>query len=728
MNELKRILSDKRRAAILLILPIICIGLFLFDRMGGNLRIGWRLMVDEGREYRETIDKYRGMEANEIIKLSADECRYQKQPNAYSQAVYIKDFAGYYDAVEKQAAKLKSSSVFSVDPNSFSFRNIQKTAKDFSRMKGVTAEFGSNRAIERWLGFGTADLIFLAAIIIVVLAFFEENRKGLSALIRSCPNGRLKLALSRMGVLFFFSFAFTVLMYGSTLIASFMIDGGITDLDRSIQSIEGFKTLTLRVTISEWLMLYFGVRVVTGVFIGLFFWFVLSFLSHIQLSWLVIIGITAAEYAAYTLIAPQMALSILRYVNIFSYISPTVLLSKYVNMNVFGYPVGTLTFMGVLLAVLLVGLTAGVVILRLKRYPFGNRDVLGKAIKLWNTVMDAARSRMTLLPIETYKLIILGGSFLFIAVGICIGRDLGYEGYAYSMQEPRAYPEYMKEIEGQITDATFDYIEKARSNLDLYSGIAEDFSGALDAIEADANAVLERSKEKGFDPVLVDQYSINDFIGEKGWYRHRGNAFIALAFVILISAPVFSFEKQGGTELLLRSTPRGRRSVFIRKYAVIFLETLLLWAVIYLREWIGTAKLIGDTALNANIGNINMLADFPVSMSLKAFLACVFMLRLVAMLMAASFTARLSLRLGTWEKTVLAAAGMLLVPAGLCYFDSTWAGFISLSPFITGYEALTDFTGAQPLTYMLILWFLLALISILSSYVLWVPPKKGRVG
>ena len=227
------------------------------------------------------------------------------------------------------------------------------------------------------------DILFLLAIFVLVLSFFEDKRCGLLPLVRACPKGRRALALERLGLLLLASFALTVLLCFLPLVLAFFLYGGTETLGHTVQSVEGFRTCTLHLTVGGWIGLYFLVKVLCGFLLGLLAWSILSFLSQIQLAWLVLLGILGVEYAAWTLIAPQMAISILRYVNLFAYVFPAETLSAYVNMNFFGYPVGTLVLLGWLFALLTLLLSAWVVFGAVRRKPLGNRNLLGRFVSLW---------------------------------------------------------------------------------------------------------------------------------------------------------------------------------------------------------------------------------------------------------------------------------------------------------------------------------------------------------
>ena len=689
MNELHRILADRKRLLLFLCLPLLSLGLFLLERVGGELRGGLDYLKREVSTYRENVPRFAAMTAAEAETADGELYWFDAAGSSTlrSTKLHVEGYADYLETVQTQARRMASSSVFGKDQNSFTYRNIRKTAKDFQALEGIAVEFGGNRALETWIGFRGADLLFLLAIVLLVLAFFEDKRCGLLPLIRACPGGGRKLALSRLGILLLASLTLTLLLCGSTLVLSFSLYGGTEILSHSIQSVEGFRSCTLRLTVGQWIGLYFGAKVLCGFLVGLLLWFVLSFLSQIQLAWLVLLGFLGAEYAAWTLIPPQMALSVFRYVNLFAFVFPAESLSAYGNLNFFGFPIGTLTLLCWLFLLLTVPLSAWVLFGAAKRRPLGNRNLLGRPVALGNRALDALRSRFPLLATEAYKLLILSGTALFVLAALCYAPKLRCFGYSLGGAEDGAYLGYVREAAGPVNADTEAYLARARENLTNH-GDAGKYGDALDRLEAELEALRERADAGGYAPWLTDQARVNNVLGPDARSVHRWSGLVSLLALLLVCAPVFSFEKQAGTEKLLRTAPRGRGPVLRRKYAVICLEALGLWAILYARQWTATADYIGAASLSAPVQNIDLLSASPLRVNLKQFLALVFALRLAAMEIAVLIIAGLSAGTKSWEQTVLAGAGLLLLPATLWYFDQSWAGSVSLLPMLTGTELL----------------------------------------
>lgn len=723
MNELGRIVSDRKRLAALIILPFICLFLFFSELVQGDLATGIEKLTASAREYRDEIEQYKDEEPEVTDAALEEKYRFEPTPNPYTEAKHIADYEAYLSGVADQADKLSRSSLFGGNKDGFTYRNIMKTAEDFKKLEGIEIRFGSNRAVEEWLSFKTSDLIFAFGILIVVLSFFDERGKSVCAIVRSCPGGRGGLTAQRLFSLAFFSALFTAAFYAVPLAASFGIFGGEDDLGRAVQSLESFKTCTLSVSIGEWILIYLGIRVATGLLIGLVFWFVLSFLEHQELKWLVLIGLAAAEFAAYTLIAPQMSVSIFRYVNLFSYIHAAELFRSYVNLNFFGYPVNVLIFMSALLPALIALFACAVTAVQLKRYPYGNRNVLSGVIRIWNTACDKIRRRLTIFPAELYKALILGGTVIFLAAGAWIGSGLQYRTYLYTEPKGYVYTQYLNEAKGQIDDSTEEYIVRARYELELRPELAEagGFSDALQGLEREIAARKTAGEAGGFDPWLLDQTDVNSIIGEKAYPLHRYNALIALGMLILSISPVFTFEKRSGTEKLLLSLPRGRKKLFFRKYAVVLLECVFLWVVIYARQWRNTVEFIGPELLAAPARNADSLSAVSPHVTLGGFLLITYLLRLAAMIISSHIVIWISLRFRDWEKAALVSAAALLLPALLYYLGQSWAGVISVLPYLSAVDLVSNWRPEE--SFGLAAWLVMASASVISSAKKWAAPR-----
>ena len=211
----------------------------------------------------------------------------------------------------------------------------------------------------------------------------------------------------------------------------------------------------------------FLIKTACGFLLGLLLWFFLSFLEQVQLCWLLTAGALAGEYILFTTIPPQSIFSPLRYINLFSYVFPQQLFTQYGNINFFGFPVGRRTLLLALLALLSVVLGFATVWVLAHRFPFGNRDRIGKWLHRWNKIADRLRRPLSLYGFEWYKLLFLQRRRADADRRNLLTRDIRVDSGAYNRIEDSVYRQYVQEIQGPIGPETYAYLEEARLNPEM---------------------------------------------------------------------------------------------------------------------------------------------------------------------------------------------------------------------------------------------------------------------
>ena len=494
MTEWKRVFLNKKRIGIVVVLLIFCVGLYVYSLTDIYNPSPYSLrstiaaakaaseFAEECKELPieeipEKVDEYLGRISDyetwlfqsddpetyaffgnsEIVTAEDAEALIRDIPYLYSvkdnrdmysqgysafytaisrlkdQAEYLLGYRDYLEGIQAQAEQQSQVGIFS-SGKGFSQRNLTKTAKDFEGLEEVEISFGSNYGVESWLSFDFNDYAYLIAIIVIVLSFLEERKKGLWSAVRSCRDGRLPLGLSRLGILAAAAVGFAILIYGSTLLTALGINGGLSGLDRPLQSLESFRTCAVRTTVSGWILRYFAVKIASGMLIGLLLWCLLGSVANIQFSLSVLIGILAGEYILYEFLPVQSIFNVVKYFNLFSYVHTADLYTDYLNISLFGFPVGIRPLMLTTLPIAGVMLLVWALMIQTKRYPEGNKDILSKLSAAVNRVLDFFRSRLSLGGWEAYKTLIFEFGVVIMAVILVLSRSI-YCLYLISEQD-----------------------------------------------------------------------------------------------------------------------------------------------------------------------------------------------------------------------------------------------------------------------------------------------------
>lgn len=95
-----------------------------------------------------------------------------------SQTKYLSAYPDWLDSIQKNKDSMLSFSIFS-DPDSFSGRNILKTAREFEKLQGLKLTLGENGAVESLFTFSLTDYFLLIVLMILSISFLEKRQKVL---------------------------------------------------------------------------------------------------------------------------------------------------------------------------------------------------------------------------------------------------------------------------------------------------------------------------------------------------------------------------------------------------------------------------------------------------------------------------------------------------------------------------------------------------------------------
>ena len=715
MGEWKRVLLDPKRLFLLALMTVICAGLFVMS-LPDNIGPGELTYMREASAYAESlVERWQDRDISELPTLADseldrllefdywysgytwDEPPYETAEEAYAsiedmpvlvkaaqsedsyafyrvwasywdvvgtlkeEISYLAGYADYLDNIQSQAENQSKSNLFGKE-GSFSRRNLVKTAAEFDALRGVEAEFGSNRGLERWLSFELGDYFHLIAVVLIVFAFLEERKKGLWGIVRSTRRGRVSLALTRIGILFAASVIAALLFQAVPFVLSLGINGSWNGLGRSIQSLESFKTCTLRLSIGQWLGQYFVLKSLCGVLIGLLLWCLLGSISNIQFSLSVLGVVIVGEYILYELLPVQSILNPLKYFNIFAYVRTFTLYTEYLNVDLLGFPVGIRELAIVAMAVLGAAFAVLAVLIQRNRRPEGNRDILGRISVHINRGLDFFRSRFSIGTWEVYKSLIFQYGVIVLLVIFLASGQLSFIFYNPPSQD-LWYLDYVRDMEGPLDESADDYIARAWESIPKDGEDTDALISALSRVEYRVVQLRQRAEIGGYEPWILEDSIYDQTYGPQSQDLQRLNAAAALIFIAFCCAGLFAFERQSGVVPMVRSTRRGRIGLFRRKAILTAALTTFVWAIVYMRELWTFLERHQPESLAATVQNIDALADFPVVLTLTQYLVLLYAIRLVMLLCVGFAVLLISCHSPNVQTAYLISAAILGVPA-----------------------------------------------------------------
>ena len=440
MRELGRIFSRRRLALGLLLIFLLNGFLFVREQVkndygldlelpsSGFIFVDGTFMTTQEpvdawaayQRYSEWLDRARKLPLADAVTMLTDEkaalsakitgdtdtedarLDYVAVTNLLSRTDYLTGYGDWLENIQKNKENLLTFSIFN-DPDSFSGRNILKTADEFEKLQGVELTLGTDGAVDSFMSFRLTDYFLLLVLLLVALSFLEERKAGLWSVVHAAPNGRFKLAIRRTLILFGASVAGVLLLYGTDLALGFSLYGGFGDLDRAVQSVETLGRLPMLTTVGGFLVRFFLLRIAAAFLVSLLLWLMLTAINNVKYTIIVAAGVLAVEYSLYTFLPVQSAFNIFKYFNLFTYISLSDLYTNYLNIDIFTYPLGIRSISQLALIPLCLLLAAVCVWVHCHKKPAAGRDLLGRVAYGINSVTDKFLRRLHLFGMELPK-------------------------------------------------------------------------------------------------------------------------------------------------------------------------------------------------------------------------------------------------------------------------------------------------------------------------------------
>ena len=648
-----------------------------------------------------------------------------------NQLNYISGYPYYLKGIDEEAVQMSIISIFS-EENSLSKLNIEKTVEDYSVLKSVELEIGNDKPLTSVLEFDLAHYLMLFFVIVLVLAFLEERRKGLWNVVYSTPKGRLTLALRRSGILIFAIAAANIIMYGTLFLTAFLLYGGTDDLFRNVQSIELFQNFIFPMSEISFILFYVLINILLQLTLSFLVWFVLSGVQNITLASGALGIIFAAEFALFAFLPSQSNLAVLKYMNLFSYINPTQTILKYNNVNAFVIVINQfwlVIFSSILFTAIFAFLCICVSAFKYPEKTSGRLETaIIKAVGKITTLYRKAVEKLTVTGTELYKLLIINKGIVVLALLLLVMLSMtttdkiyysGADGIMntfyreYGGEVTEKSEQYVRNLETEISDVESEY-EKACKDYAEKTITDEEFEKSVlknDAFDSKREALkrlnekfdyIQTQKSEGNDVWLVNPNGYEKLIGESGFSRRQNFTLLSIFCIIIISANVFAFEKRSGMYKSLMASYRGRGYLFSKKLVAVSLVSLLIWLCFMSVELYDVFSQFSLDNLDAPMKSLEFFSNAPFNISLGGFVVIMYLSRLIMML-AVTYIVCLASVSSRYELGAVLSAVILLVPSALYAVGIEIFAYASVSipvAFTELYNTLDGYTFLIPLVLL----------------------------
>lgn len=740
MNEWKRIFGY-RRLQFFILLVFLLNGLFFSIEQENKQQY---LVQQDNRsikqiysKYNELIEYYKdetivdslekvGEELSNTARTPLDIELYEK---LYEQLNFMDEYSEYLKFVQEQAKNLETISLFS-NEKSFANKNIKKTASDYKKLLDVKLVLGSDEAVKSMISYTASDYFLVTLIIFICFQLLSERKKGLWDIVHTTKYGRGVLARKRMKILFLSTVMFSIAIYGTTIGLSFYYYGGMGDLGRSAQSLEILSRCPMQGSVFYFLTQYYLLKIASMFLIALITWSIISSVHNLSLGIMFFAVGIAIEYSLYRFLPVQSFMNLFKYVNIFSYIECKDIYISYLNLDLFGKAINVrMVIIGLLPILICIFGWYAIVVNAIKR-PKESSIILSV---LWNKIQrfnNFVLNKLNCFGLELYKILWVQKGIIILGVFAIIEMNTLSSVRVYYSPAEQIFMKYCEKMNGPYDDNAKQIIEQIRleleeENIEIVK-INEDYSnGKIELVEYEtlmvehqqfdnkmkAFSMLEEKikraeqlkRERNITAWIIDDIGYSRLLGSESYKRQLTNAMISILFVVLLTSQVVVYETINQTIHLVRSSERGRGTLFRKKYLASMLMTLIVWGGTYGCELFQTYKMYSFHYLRAPIQSITCLSDFPFHhVSIAGFLVILYLIKLLLLCCVASFVILISAVTRRVEHSITVSLMVMLFPSLFYYAGLSKFKFLASAIPIAGMELLQSNHGISKsiLAYM----------------------------
>lgn len=614
----------------------------------------------------------------------------------------VDSYEDYLSGIRGERERLLSSSFFA-DADSFSARNVEQIAIVYEKLEGTQLQAGQSYDVESVTDTSvTTYLLFAAVLLLGLRIVLAESENGLLNLIRPMKWGRFHTILAKEAaaavILFFLLLGF----YFSNYCVGVVLFGA-ADMDRLIQSLDGYLSCPYSITAGQYLVLFFA-----GQYLGFFAAMMFLFFLGVLLKNTVLSGAcTALVFVVEEVILQKTDIhsvySLVRQVNLAAGVDTASFFQNYKTMNLFAYPVSAAacTWIAMACFVLLFG---------------------GLSCRMWCAAGEMAFFifRKRKLPVrrpreyihtnlfghECYKLLVMNKGALFLLC-LCVVQIVSYKDFSVNFSEIDAYYEqYTEELEGEVTAENYQYLLSIEEEWQGKAQLAEQYAEmALTGEVSDSYASYMQEQAEVSDvertayELAVEQYSYLIDRQEQGKtvrYLSETNYrvlfddeaadvadAVKMIFVILFGlCTVISCEKKSQVERIIHACKNGSRRVNQRKTAAALCYVLTAWALAFLPRLFLVARITGLPHLTWSAPSLMWFPGMPDWVPVWGAILILQLVRIGGGLIAAAVVLWLSARVEHTAITIVVSAAVLLLPALTWYLGMS--GQWGILPLVSG--------------------------------------------
>ena len=671
--------------------------------------VGFGQFQLQNKEYNQLVESVKDLPLEEgitKINMQAKESSTTSLSLLSEKLTYLSEYPQSITTILENKQKVEAFSIFQ-EKDSFTYKNILKTADDFSRMKDVTLALDKDRVTEHMIENNYLSFFVFAFVVYIIYEILKERESGMLYVTHTMKKGRFHLAFHRGINLIILTFLFYTICFVTNLVIACMFYG-VDNFGGHIQTIQEYAQYPVVCSKGMYLFLLlwksgFALSVMVMVT-----YFVFTIIRSRNLSVVIMLIILSVEAQLIKIIPVYSNLKLLRYVNLMRIFDCATFDKEYTNLSIFGNVVSASTLFLFVQMILIVAAFIGTVFVYDRQYPKQGYLSLKKILKPIECMMQKWLDQLSFCGKELYKVLITQKGIVMIGFGI------GVFLWIFGKTEVH-FPSMQKEMDQIYSDyggSDWDKFDTYVANLErereelitkaeaIMDDVREGKVGGEKVEEANnISKKAERIKfylKEFYEKIelrqqIEERYHINiymmsdrgynEIIGSNSIFRETVMMIVLVGVCVIVISHIFNMEKKSHIIPLLKSSKRG--VIWIKKRKIIC--GLALASILFIGLYGGNMwmliKIYGLPYITAPIQSLTFLSDNNASVTIGMYLAIVISFKLAILCLATTTTLYFS---SSKKVTNTMYIPLIIIGVSTLYIIIAFAQIIWLLVFISG--------------------------------------------
>lgn len=554
----------------------------------------------------------------------------------------ISGYSDYLRQIGRQAERMQAVS-FLGGADSYACQSIAKTAHVYEKLENTRPCFLFLDGIRLVTDDRLCYLLCIACVVVFCMGIcLYDFEYGMAGLINTTKRGNRQYVAGKC-LMIVFSVAALQLLYDIPAfgVGCFLSGGRIFEVP--VQSIPGYLASPFSVSVGQYLILSFAVRLFGLLLIGAVTCVVCFLCGSLVSGVLAVVVFGGAEYLCKSRIDLHSRWSLLRQVNIVSFFD-TSIFRDYEHVNICGIPVSAMS-MNLLAGFCLLVVCASVII-NLHRGGYAVGEKKGPFSRLTEKRGSFGLFLYGLFSCELYKgFIICRG--LQLLVFFCVVQMVTYGGKMhYADGEEYYYRNYSVKLEGRPNDEKKRYIEAERQHLedrrkkqaDYYGRYA---NGEIGKSELDAYIefyVVPQEQDDGLrraenqferlEALLADGEEVSyvyltpwsALCGPDTYMEAMADIAKMIICIVVFLAVYLPVEQRSRMCVLMNTFCKGRKTLLAKKYQICALFCFLVLMITIVTKYFAVFSNYPAIDWNVTARSILFLPEMPFTLSAGVYL------------------------------------------------------------------------------------------------------------